>query len=278
MGWIVYGLRDPRTAELRYVGFTSQAVERRLFEHRYAARYRTTHLYCWWRSCESEPSLVILDSGEGPWEDGFAREREIISQMRAAGVRLTNLTDGGDGTPGMKASDQARAKISAAHRGRKHSPEHVANQAASLRGVPHPPERRAAISAGIAASGGRVGRDRRITDQEIADIRATFTGREGERAALVRATGWAITTIKRALDESLWQIPESVVGTPIPITVHDRNNPGENGGCKVTADTVRRIRSDYDTGMTVAEIARSVGLGWSQVSRIVKRESWASVA
>jgi DNA invertase Pin-like site-specific DNA recombinase len=197
--------------------------------------------------------------------------------MREAGVRLTNLTDGGEGTLGYTASDDTRAKISASQRGRTHSPEHVAKQAAALRGKRHSAERRAAIAAGIAAKGGRVGRGRRITDQEIANIRATITGREGERAALVRATGWSITTINRALDETRWSVPDTIVGVPIAIDVHDRTASECNGRCSVTVGAVRAIRASHDAGAKVSEIAREFGLSWSQTSRIVRFESWPNV-
>ena len=90
--------------------------------------------------------------------------------------------------------------------------------------------------------------------------------------------GWSNPTILRALDTALWTIPDDIVGCPIPIEIHDRRDPAQNGRATITADGVRDIRLRYDSGERVADIARSVGLGWSQVSRIVRRESWADVA
>lgn len=278
MGWIVYGLCDPLSGEIRYVGFTSGALRRRVHEHRYRAKRGRTHLYCWWRSCRSEPHVRVIDAGSGLGEDGLAREREIIRDLRKKGARLTNLTAGGEGTLGFVMPDHARAKISAIQRGRKHSSEHVANQAAALRGRSYSADRRAAIAAGIAARGGRVGRGRRITEQEIADIRATYTGREGEIAAIVRATGWSKTTIKRALSPDLWPISTGVVGVAIEIEVQDRSDPLQNGRSVVTVDVVREMRARYEDGSTIAAVARFAGIGWSQAARIVRRESWVDVA
>lgn len=65
---------------------------------------------------------------------------------------LVNMTDGGDGVRGRimpPVSVETRSKKSAALKGRKKSPEHIAKCAASLRGRVIPVAQRAAVSAAL---------------------------------------------------------------------------------------------------------------------------------
>ena len=55
----------------------------------------------------------------------FELEIERIAYWRSKGVVLCNLTDGGEGLPGLFRTDDHRSNISAALTGRKLSPEHV---------------------------------------------------------------------------------------------------------------------------------------------------------
>ena len=59
-------------------------------------------------------------------DEAFAKEKELIAKYGRVDLKtgtLFNLTDGGDGTSGMKLSQEARDKISAANRRRKLSQE-----------------------------------------------------------------------------------------------------------------------------------------------------------
>ena len=52
-------------------------------------------------------------------EDAFSHEREMIAELRRSGVKLANLTEGGEGTVGRRHTAEARAKMSEAAAGRK---------------------------------------------------------------------------------------------------------------------------------------------------------------
>jgi len=104
-------------------------------------------------------------------EDAFRKERERIAHWRSNGIRLVNLTDGGEGQSGYKHTDETRErlrvamtgrvmtpewrhKIGAAQkgkigwsRGKKLSPEHVAAAAAGHTGSKRSFESRAKMSA-----------------------------------------------------------------------------------------------------------------------------------
>lgn len=88
----------------------------------------------------------IRDAGLSPireivaWYDdegaAFACEKALIKAFGRRDVgngSLCNLTDGGDGTAGHTHSEATRAKMSAAAKGRKFSPEHKAKLSAARR-------------------------------------------------------------------------------------------------------------------------------------------------
>jgi NUMOD3 motif len=80
------------------------------------------------------PKLKIRD---GLTESAaFEIERAFIAAIgrEAHGGPLVNLTDGGEGRSGAILSAESRAKIAAAHRGRKLSPEHRAAIGAGVKG------------------------------------------------------------------------------------------------------------------------------------------------
>jgi hypothetical protein len=96
----VYGLCEPDTGELRYVGKSVVSPEGRLRSHvNRARRGLDDHKSAWIRMLIDyglEPELVILEDGVS--EDELnERECTWIAAMKRAGCRLTNITGGGDG-------------------------------------------------------------------------------------------------------------------------------------------------------------------------------------
>lgn len=140
--WTVYALCDPRTDEVRYVGWTRKPLKYRLEKHinwlhSNAKRYR---VHAWIKSLEVagvKPSIRALETGVGvTWA---ACEKKWIAHYKQSGVDLTNLSDGGEGTPGRKVSEAECLAI--AERARK-------------RWAAYSPEKRKQVGANIAASGG----------------------------------------------------------------------------------------------------------------------------
>ncbi len=64
---------------------------------------------------------ILCDSEE----HALKLETEMISILRRMGVNLTNVTEGGTGTTGYSHSEEAKKKISIAHKDKKLSAEHV---------------------------------------------------------------------------------------------------------------------------------------------------------
>jgi GIY-YIG catalytic domain-containing protein len=131
MSIFIYGLIDPFTDEVRYIGKSIRPKER-LRDH--CNDHSDCHRTHWIQSVRARgkrPRLVILEelSTDMDWQ---IVEQRWIAQARAAGWPLTNGTDGGDGVPNL--CPEAKAKMIKAWKGRKHRPESLAKMAAASRG------------------------------------------------------------------------------------------------------------------------------------------------
>lgn len=110
----VYTLSDPNTSEIRYVGITYN-VRRRYNEHLRFSKFKNTHVYTWIRSLKDKPKVDIIDTcrvGDFP-----VLEKYYITLYREMGHNLTNHTLGGEGTYGMKMSDEFKIKKSLSMKG-----------------------------------------------------------------------------------------------------------------------------------------------------------------
>lgn len=129
MKWIIYVLKNPRTNEVRYVGWTKQSANRRMNTQIQQAVNKppTTHRTKWILSllCIGvRPVMEVIEFGIG---DGWAAaERRWIAEFLRKGARLTNATEGGEGTIGLMPSARARELSSQRRKGQALTPEHVA--------------------------------------------------------------------------------------------------------------------------------------------------------
>jgi hypothetical protein len=98
MRHIIYGLADPNTRQIRYIGKTSQTAEARFSHHLWAAkRGNPAPLYEWIRGLQPTlPVLVVLQVLEGPVgrvraADGYenpiaAAETKWMKRFRRSGL------------------------------------------------------------------------------------------------------------------------------------------------------------------------------------------------
>lgn len=148
-----------------YVGITSD-LKKRWRTHRRDAKLGSglaVH-----RAMRKYPDAQIVPIESGSREHVARREIELIASIPKS--RRYNATDGGDlGVPGYEHSAETRALMSATRKGRKQSPEHVANLAAARRGQTRSAESRARMSEG---------QKRRVrTPEEIERMRTAAVGR-----------------------------------------------------------------------------------------------------
>lgn len=105
-------------------------------------------------------------------EQAFADEIQQIAQLRRDGCELCNLTDGGEGTSGMKHSIETRAKISASETGKKISDEVRAKISAANKNPSA--ETRAKISAAMTGKKNSLGH--KPSDETRAKTSASLNG------------------------------------------------------------------------------------------------------
>lgn len=92
----IYGLYDPTTKDLRYVG-KANCITARLKSHLRDCRRRKTPVYAWVRKLQENglaPEIKALERvNKQNWADA---ERRWISSEREKGTKLLNLAEGGD--------------------------------------------------------------------------------------------------------------------------------------------------------------------------------------
>lgn len=159
---IIYGLVDPRNDELRYIG-KSQYGQYRLASHLAPSTLKKerTHKSNWIKSLLKlglKPLFVVLKEASDN-DDLCLLEIETIKFYKNLGVKLTNLTLGGEGwlghthteevrkklskqKTGIKMSEDAKLKMSLAHSGSNHhffnkklSLEHKSKISKGLKGI-----------------------------------------------------------------------------------------------------------------------------------------------
>lgn len=142
----IYGLIDPRTKLVRYVGLSTTGIKRPQ-QHR-SAQQRDPKLYkSRWISelerCGLTFELVVLEITRENWDEVCAAEKWWIAYGRASGWPLTNLTDGGDGVKGLKKSDECRERMREISRETWKRPGYRAHMEKKLRGYSMGPAREA---------------------------------------------------------------------------------------------------------------------------------------
>lgn len=145
----IYTLHDPDTMAVRYVGFTSKTLTKRLASHIAAAKYKfseTSHRINWIRSLllnGKSPTILLVETVSS--ENWKSREKFWISHFRKNKCHLTNSCDGGDGI--VNPSPETRARLRAANLGKTHSKESRAKMSAAHIGKVSSNETKAKIGA-----------------------------------------------------------------------------------------------------------------------------------
>ena len=165
--YLIYGLVDPMTSLVRYVGLSSNGLQRPRVHHCPSTLEAEgdTHKTRWIRSLIADGlrfHIAILQ--ESSADALKADEQWWIAYAKASGWPLTNATSGGEQPrfsdesrakmsaarkrrPRSPCSPETRAKISAARKGWTPSPETRALWSSIRKGYKHTDEARAKISA-----------------------------------------------------------------------------------------------------------------------------------
>ena len=193
--FIIYGLADPNTYQIRYIGLTRDP-DRRRNEHCFSQHSPNHSYYSNWkkslRSRNQFPLFVYL--AEAPDLVSANRYEETwIKTARDCGVKLTNYRDGGCyfylprtpewcrnislakvGKPRAKHSKESIEKVAAQHRGMKRTPEARSRMSAAQRANKEALAK--LVARNIAGRGKRYSDERRAQMSQIMKrVRATRT-------------------------------------------------------------------------------------------------------
>lgn len=115
--FLIYGLRDPRTREIRYVGQSSTGMQRpRRHAHEHRIRESTPAKRNWLRKLQRlglKYEIVVLEQVECADQLNDAEVRWVAIGRAALGDRLLNCSDGGQLSWGHTPSEATKAKIRA---------------------------------------------------------------------------------------------------------------------------------------------------------------------
>lgn len=112
--YLIYGLTDPRTGNLRYVGKSCTGLSRPKAHFHPTKLKESTKKNSWIKSLKAQgllPGIEILEEHEGPFTLSDS-ECFWIANVKACGAELLNMTDGGDGAPGRVQSKEEKTKRS----------------------------------------------------------------------------------------------------------------------------------------------------------------------
>lgn len=143
---IIYGLTDPRTGEIRYIGKSTNGMRRPNIHSTPSCLRDETHKTHWIRELRRNGlryGIVVLATTADKCELNKL-EKALIAKARSDGWRLTNATDGGDGqSPGYITRNETKRKLSAFFKGRKFTRRVIRKIARGVRAAWKNPEVRA---------------------------------------------------------------------------------------------------------------------------------------
>jgi hypothetical protein len=132
MNAVIYGLVDPFTGFLRYVGKTTKLARVRLRAH-INDRYRCRRT-AWIKSVRNRggvPVWIELETVKS--EDANDAEISMIAFVRSCGAELVNGTDGGDGM--CNPTPEVRMKMSESRRKQPFNPKAIEAMRNAIRGT-----------------------------------------------------------------------------------------------------------------------------------------------
>lgn len=121
MTTFIYGLIDPRTDELRYIGKTNN-IKQRLSKH-LGEKQVNNHRVAWIKNLKNDnliPDIFVIEEvKDSAWVEA---ERFWISYFKFIGANLVNHSDGGDGFSDCRLTSETRKIMSEAAKKRYDRP------------------------------------------------------------------------------------------------------------------------------------------------------------
>jgi hypothetical protein len=296
----IYGLVDPRTKELRYIGKTVLSPDRRLSTHlwRAEAQPEKRHSMAWLLGLKRagiRPEVFVIEE-IAPGIDWVEAEQFWIAYFRMIGADLCNHTVGGEGVPGLKRSAASIAKMmKSLPRGERHYrfgksmqphvAEALAEGARKLRSDPvrselarqarlsgMTPERMAPSIAALKRANADPETRSLIRSKSDAKFRSPGSRQRVSRQSLAR---WAtnrdeLIAAQNAAKGEVWRQKQSVSKKAAWKVPGNKMALATTARRKLTDDDLREARRRIGAGETQGSIANELGVHQSSLSEALK--------
>ncbi len=211
----IYALLDPRTGEIRYVGKANDP-KKRLVDHLRQCKFGESHRVHWLRQLLANgvgPLLEVVDEvSQSEWA---AAECAYVTFYKEQGCNLVNSTPGGEGFGtgeahplfGRPRPVEVRAKLSAANKGKRMSPEARTKLSVAHTGKVFSAERRANMGAA------QIGK--RVSAKTREKLRVANTGRKPTPAQIAKQIAarlgrkHSITTLSKLRAKAAGRVPSA---------------------------------------------------------------------
>lgn len=242
----IYALLDPRDNKIRYIGKTIQVLSTRLSNHISTAKRGkcVDHKINWIRhlvSLDLVPSIILLNTCSGDeWEE---YERAWIAIGKTLGWALTNTTAGGGGVREYSPTQETREKISAALKGRTHSPAHRERLSKVRKGKKH-------------------------SQQHLDALRASYARRKQETARKkTEACGHLMMVLDEDGSRHHSEAAKQLIG--------EASKGNHYGATKLNQEKADEIRIRYSCGDTTYSIlAKEYEVDTTTIYKIVRNKRW----
>lgn len=186
--WFIYGLAEPGSDTVRYVGVTSDMLGR-LRQHMSKAKTGgVLPVNAWIRSLGIQPRMMLLEDGVG--DDGW---REAERRWVALTPNALNVSPGGGE---LAIPPESRARAGEKLKSRYFSQEHRARISAAKTGKPRA-DREAIAERNRAMASGRIGVRMKFTEEGLASKR-----KSGKRFVEAARRYWATASAEERLRRS----------------------------------------------------------------------------
>lgn len=195
----IYGLVDPDSDRIMYVGATTRSLSRRLYGHMSESRRKPDLPKSKWIKSlgERRPGIVLLEVAGVNWRES---EQRWIERLPG----LLNAARGGAGCPPTPKSPEHVAKVQAALQGRQGQPcsaEQRAKISAALKGKKKSPETVERMRLARQGSGAALAR---LDEEQVLKIREEFAA-GATRQELALRTGMSRAAIADIVARRRWK-------------------------------------------------------------------------
>jgi hypothetical protein len=269
----IYGLIDPRTDQLRYVGKTSASLEKRLSAHVARCNLLTKRHSSRWLKGLADSGLhpeifeiEIVQAG-GDWIEA---EQFWIAYFRSIGADLTNICVGGEGVGGYKFSPERKQELSEKFKGRIFDPEWRRRISIAKRGKP-------VQKLSSASKAKRIASRRETLRRRAETMTHCSNGHELSGDNAIRWAGaFKLGCRQCRRDEYRAKHPlKARVSKPIRLPSEPKYVFGEaHPQAKLTWSAVNAIRVRCAWGERRIDVGASFGVALTTVDQIIQLKCW----